>query len=362
MPLSRYVSTRVTYSIAGSKLATESSSKPVLACDCIAANCLIFDMQLTGARKPPHPVELRIDLMSIAFFTDEDARGPILVHYHIFKNAGSTVEYALRREFHEFFSTFEGPHPNSILTYDQLVEFVKSNPLLRAVSSHHLRYPTLRDDLRPVIDICVLRHPLDRLFSVYRFLREKYSGKSDLLHQAASELGCAAFFRQCLEKYPAWMRNVQVGILGPGDPSSAPAALAELSRIALLATTDFFDESLVVWEYALFPVFPGISLHYLAQNVTHSTPSTLESRLEELRRLCGRSLYDELLGANAEDMQLYEVASRMVRERFHQRPDCNQWLEEFRERNRALAYRCRTSLRARWRTRFPKHLDYSSQD
>jgi hypothetical protein len=281
-----------------------------------------------------------------------DTPAPIVVHYHIFKNAGSTVEYVLRREFHEFFSTLEGPHPDSILTYPDLLRFMQSNPLLRAVSSHHLRYPTVRDGPRPVLDLCVLRHPLDRLLSMYRFLREKYSGESDPLRQAAAMLDCAAFFRHCLKKHPAWVQNVQVGILAPGDPPSTVEALGELSRIALLGTVDFFDESLVTWEYALSPVFPGISFHYLPQNVTQSPESTLENRLEQLRHLCGPSLYDELLYANTCCVQLYEVASAMVRDRFHQRPDCKQWLGEFRERNWSLAYLCSTSRRARLRAHF----------
>jgi hypothetical protein len=284
-------------------------------------------------------------------FREPDPACPVIVHYHIFKNGGSTIEYALRREFHEFFATLDGTHPNSILTYSDLLSFLQSNPLVRAVSSHHLRYPTVRDGPRPVIDICVLRHPLDRLLSVYRFLRERYSGEADILRQAASELSCAEFFRHCLRKHAAWVQNVQVGILASGDSHNTAEALAEIARIALLATVDFFDESLVTWEYALSPIFPGISLHYLPQNVTQSPASTLARRLEELRRQCGPSLYDELLSANGSDMQLYEVVSAMVRERFHERPDCSQWLEEFRERNRALADSCLTSLRARWRAR-----------
>jgi hypothetical protein len=166
-----------------------------------------------------------------------------------------------------------------------------------------------------------------------------------------SELGCAEFFRHCLQKNPTWVQNAQVGFLISGESHNAAEALEELARIALLATLDFFDESLVTWEYALAPIFPGISLHYLPQNVTQSSASTLAGRLEDLRRRCGASLYDDLLSANASDVQLYEAASAMVRDRFHRRPDCSQWLEEFRARNQALAYSCLTSRRARWRAR-----------
>ena len=277
----------------------------------------------------------------------------VVVHYHIFKNGGSTIDYVLEREFHSHFTTLHGPQSTSWLNKSDLRDFLVAHPLIRAVSSHHLRYPTIRDEDIQVIDICMLRHPLDRLRSVYQYMRHRHAVEDDPLWKASKELSAPDFFRYCLEKHPAWVRNVQVDWLSSEDDhrSRLESALAELPNIALMGTLDLYDESLVTWEYILAPFFPGISFHYLPQNMTQSPWSGLSERLERFRQLCGKDLFDELLIANADGVQLFEAASAIVKARFKEREDAEHWLEEFRERNRRLEYQSRTSLRARVRNR-----------
>jgi hypothetical protein len=277
----------------------------------------------------------------------------VIVHYHIFKNGGSTIDYALEREFGVDFQTLHGPNPTSVMTRSDLLHFLDDHPRLRAVSSHHLRYPTLRGGNSAVIDACMLRHPLDRLLSVYSYLRTRHLVPDDPLCRAARQLEIQPFFAFCLERYPSWVRNVQVAWLNSSGDSenNLDGALAELKEINLLGTLDQFDESLSTWEYTLAPIFPGISLHYLAQNLTRSPAATLESRLETLRHQFGPGLFDELSSENALGLELFAQASSIVKERFRRRLDSDHWLREFRERNHRLEFTSRTSLRARIRNR-----------
>jgi hypothetical protein len=277
----------------------------------------------------------------------------VMVHYHIFKNGGSTIDYVLDREFGVNFRTLHGPDPTSIMTGSDLRKFLTDHPGLQAVSSHHLRYPTWRDQNSPVIDACMLRHPLDRLSSVYRYLRNRHLVSNDPLCEAARQLSIQSFFAFCLDRYSSWVQNVQVAWLtfSGGHEGNLSYALAELKEINLLGTLDQFDESLSTWEYALAPIFPGISLHYLTQNMTGSPQATLATRLEMLRQICGPGLFNELSAANSSDLELFEVGSSIVQERFRRRPDSDCWLVEFQERNRRLEFTCRTSFRARIRNR-----------
>jgi hypothetical protein len=277
----------------------------------------------------------------------------VLVHYHIFKNGGSTIDYVLEREFQSQFTTLHGPEPSSTLTKSDLHEFLVAHPSIRAVSSHHLRYPTLRDEDPQIIDICMLRHPLDRLGSVYKYLRHRHVHADDPLCTAARQLPAPEFFRKCLEKFRNWVQNVQVRWLN-GDRDADQGlefALPELLNVALLGTLDLFDESLVTWEYTLAPLFPGLSFHYLPLNMTQSPRSNLEQRLERFHQLCGHDLFDELSVANAQEIELFETASSIVKQRFTERAEAEHWLHEFRERNRRLEHQSRTSLRARVRNR-----------
>src|ERR1035438_8985929 len=84
----------------------------------------------------------------------------VAVHYHIFKNAGTTVERILDREFPGCFAKLHGPSADATLDAEDLAAFLDDHPNIQAVTSHHLRYPApvLRNIV--VFDCCFLRHPL----------------------------------------------------------------------------------------------------------------------------------------------------------------------------------------------------------
>ena len=96
----------------------------------------------------------------------------VVVHYHIFKNAGSTVEQILEREFAGAFARLHGPTPDATIDGEDLAAFLQDHPSVRAVTSHHLRYPA--PEIRNVVlfDCCFVRHPLDRLDSLYSYFQK----------------------------------------------------------------------------------------------------------------------------------------------------------------------------------------------
>ena len=75
----------------------------------------------------------------------------VVVHYHFFKNAGSTIESILEREFGEDFATLHGLTPDTELDNDELSVFLSTHRDIKAVSSHHLRYPL--PNIKNVCDI-----------------------------------------------------------------------------------------------------------------------------------------------------------------------------------------------------------------
>src|SRR5690242_4433413 len=93
----------------------------------------------------------------------------LVVHYHIFKNAGSTIASILEREFQNGFATVHGPDDVSVVDLISLSDFVASHSAVEAISSHHLRYPKPILPGTIIFDCCFLRHPLDRLQSLYSY-------------------------------------------------------------------------------------------------------------------------------------------------------------------------------------------------
>jgi hypothetical protein len=64
---------------------------------------------------------------------------PIIVHHHIFKNAGTSIDFSLKKYFGGKWSALEGEHARHIVTEKILLEFIQNNPGVSAISSHSLR-------------------------------------------------------------------------------------------------------------------------------------------------------------------------------------------------------------------------------
>ncbi|MGO9442813.1 MAG: sulfotransferase family 2 domain-containing protein, partial [Terriglobales bacterium] len=96
----------------------------------------------------------------------------VILHYHIFKNAGTTVENLLRKNFPHSFARFESEGRDAQLSAAELLEFVHAHPEVQAISSHHLRYPRPHAPGFVFFDLLFLRDPIDRLRSIYTFFRQ----------------------------------------------------------------------------------------------------------------------------------------------------------------------------------------------
>ncbi len=189
----------------------------------------------------------------------------VIVHYHILKSGGTTIERILQRELGGAFAALHGPHDNSILNGDHLAAFLREHGAISAVSSHHLRYPRPIIPGTVVFDCCFLRHPLDRLVSVYSYFRGINS--PDPLCRRARRQSPRDFMSQTLRESPHLVSDVQVTQLANGGAFIRPANERDLERAAQIlcdmavpGLVDMFSESLVAAEYFLNPSFPGIRL------------------------------------------------------------------------------------------------------
>jgi hypothetical protein len=250
----------------------------------------------------------------------------VLVHYHIFKNAGSTIEYSLEREFGAAFRAIHGPEPDSILTGVDLARFLSANPQVRAVSSHHLKFPVPEIPRTVLIDCCFLRDPLKRIWSMYNYFRR--IDPTDELGERAREVDATAFVELLLRDYPHMINDVQVNLLANGGVYLRPPTQVDferaatlLDRTSILGVVDIFDESMAAAEYYLRPVFP-VQLHYVRQN---------SSELP-LVELADGKLYREVIALNRYDLELVSRAKREVLRRFHVIPECRERLANFQER------------------------------
>jgi hypothetical protein len=266
----------------------------------------------------------------------------VVVHYHIFKNGGTTIEQILEREFPGRFATLHGHGSESALDAGDLLEFLGRNEEIAAVSSHHLRYPRPVDRRMVFFDCCFLRNPLARLYSCYNYFRR--SNSDDLYTRWARSYNPREFAARLLNEAPHQLSEVQVTQLAnagvftrPADEYDLERATALIRDMAIPGLVEMFDESLVVAEYYLRPAFPGLRLEYVAQNVTNAAPYPAAESREYWENVWGEDLYKQLLRMNEMDMELVRRAKCEVLRRLDRIPRVSEKLADLQRRCASLA-------------------------
>lgn len=265
---------------------------------------------------------------------------PVLLHYHIFKNAGSTFLYILERNFKDAFVNLHGIHDESVIAPEEIVELVLADSTVSAVSSHHFRYPKPSARRVAFADVCFLRHPLGRIRSMYRYARKLHA--VDWMAELARTHDEAGFVASVLEQRPNQIANWQVSYLAKGGSFSHPigprdleVALDVLMDMTLLGVVERFDESLVVGEFFLRWAYPDLDFAYVPQNISAPEghrPAGQGEILEVCREAWGPDLFDAVLALNAWDLRLHDAALSEVERRLHSVPAYEARLAAFRAR------------------------------
>jgi len=261
----------------------------------------------------------------------------VIVHYHIFKNGGSTVASILEREFRSGFATVHGPDDVSVLNDAHVAKFVVEHAAVQAISSHHIRYPKPVLPNTVIFDWCFLRHPLDRLQSVYSYFQR--IDADDALCRLARQESSRVFFKKLIESAPHLVSNVQVTFLANGGAFTRPADTPDVelasdifAKMAIPGLVEKFDQSLVAAEYFLKPAFPWLKLDYSPKNVSRPIGPSSADRLEWLRHSWGADLFNTLVQLNQCDLELCRRAEVEVARRLNLVPSADQRLADFRSR------------------------------
>ena len=235
----------------------------------------------------------------------------LILHIHLFKNAGSSIDQLLEESFGSRWANFDGPFPWSRILADELSAFADAHPELSAISSHQVRPPLPQRADWQLFPIVFLRHPIDRVASVYLF--ERRNGP------VPADVSFADFIRWHIGRTTSTdLRNFQVAALsGAAADSSSPRGAdpgsghLEKAKDFLRSTPMFgivenFEQSLLRIEKFAKPHFPELNLRTVHANSTPNRPSSLDERIEEVRAHLGEDLWARLLEANALDMELYQ--------------------------------------------------------
>lgn len=245
----------------------------------------------------------------------------IIVHYHIFKNAGTTLDAILQQSFPNSWVPFDLSLPSASINQVELEGFIQANPKVMVFSSHQARLPVpLSGDFK-VYPLVFLRHPIDRVASIYHYLRRLPDKEARPASAFAKSHNMADFVRWRLEEaHGAVIRNFQTIFLS-GDTRDVRlsiassehlvAARSQLAALPFFGLVEAFDLSVSRMSDFLVPIFGPINTQHCVLNANHLRPDTLEERLEQIQIELGEGVHSELLEANSYDLALYRDAESL---------------------------------------------------
>jgi hypothetical protein len=266
----------------------------------------------------------------------------VILHYHIFKNAGSTIEDILDHSFGERFAKVDMSAGEGLISNPDLVRFFDARPNLRAFSSHQVRHPLPEAPGYLFFDICFLRDPIDRIRSIYTYFRQR-PNPADPMSDLANRTALGDFIASMIQDFPLFVKNVQVNLLACAGDSDEPEprdldlAIQRMLATSFLGVVDCFDQSVAAGAQALRRAFPELDCARPAVNVSDGLQGTIASRTEKLRQACSQEVYGELLRLNSLDRQLVDRARAEVLRRFRQVPQRTTARPVQREKRRSQA-------------------------
>lgn len=245
----------------------------------------------------------------------------IVIHHHIFKNAGSSVDYSLRNSFHKTWYMLEGEFPWSSLPNSAVTAFLDAHPDCVAISSHQARI--IRDERSGkyrFFPIIFIRHPIDRVGSCYAYERA-----TNTTHHTsvAAQKGLAYYVDYCLgegDKFDTTLlRNYQTLHLSTAFDSildtrttlasevNLHEAISTIDALPAMGLVEEFSRSAHLLQEWLAPVFQNIKIEATTQNST-DRPGGINEKTRLIRAEIGDRLYEKLLEYNERDIRLYEYS------------------------------------------------------
>ena len=255
----------------------------------------------------------------------------VLLHYHIFKNSGTTFERVLDDNYGEQHISFDGPFPYSNINQDQLSMIVERHPAAVACSSHQIHLPAPSSITFRAIPVVFIRHPMLRIRSVYFFSQRQ--------NQLASETP----LDNPLEGLEEWVlsalagdqnlnqiSNLQTGFVSrcynllPKRHSingrvnyDLQTAVNNLSLVPCLGRTEHFDTDVARFADTLARF--DIPFSYQprpAANISspdHGQP--ISEQLAVMQEHLTATTWDKLRWMNHQDLALYDVVHDMLEAR-----------------------------------------------
>ena len=236
----------------------------------------------------------------------------VIIHYHLFKNAGTSVDHSLKANFKPLWHAHEGKASGWLSA--EVTDYLLAHTDIKVLSSHTAMMPVPVIDGVNIYPVIFIRHPIDRVRSIYDFERKQTDVTEGSKMAKITDL-CGFVEWRLQRKGDRSLRNFQTHRFAAAIPASQAApklseeerALLAIDALPFIGIVEQYDRSLARLQDWLKPVFEGIDLQPTKANVTQRSDQSLDERLAALRAELGPTLYKALVDANQSDLNLYSA-------------------------------------------------------
>lgn len=196
------------------------------------------------------------------------ARRTVILHYHLFKNAGTSLDAILQRNFPDRWVTQEF---NPDHTPGDVARWIDAHPDAVAFSSHTAQGPLPQLPDTRIVSVLFLREPVARIRSAYLFERTQRDDTTDPLGmQLAAGRDFEGYVRARLAiPGDRQCRNFHVARLArfvPGPEPELQRAIAALSCLTVVGRVESFAGSVARLALALRDAFPAFDTRPVHEN------------------------------------------------------------------------------------------------
>lgn len=238
----------------------------------------------------------------------------VILHFHIFKNAGSTVDSILSTSFPGGWANYDGPVPEFFIHQSEMEIIARNRAQLKAISSHQIRLPLPVSSVVEFLPIVFIRRPELRIASIWRFQRQREDDHPATL--LARQLDLKDWVARCLEPgAPVSIKNNQTHLFSfqydqrvkANDPEALSRAIKNVDSIPFVGVVEEFKKSMKIYEKIYSLRSPDFKFKEVEpSNVTESINESVEEKLNFLKNKLGSNLFFELQNQNKMDIFLYD--------------------------------------------------------
>jgi len=243
-----------------------------------------------------------------------EATRKIILHYHLFKNAGTSLDGAFKKTLLAGqWVTKEFP-VGAAQNQKAVYEWVKSTESAVCFSSHTAEFPVPEVEGVDIFPVIFIRHPIDRIASAYAF--EARQNAATFGSTLARNTNLAGYIETRLSlKFDHQCRDFHARRFGAMAADKQKSLMQKveyaLEKLPFIGIVEKYDQSISELNQQLFEFgFSDLKLINETLNVSRKHGLSLEEKLEKIREEIGNDLFSDLEAYNSCDLELHELVSK----------------------------------------------------